>query len=135
LMAYCRIPGNYRRERFGFQFLPDYDEPLWLAVKKETDRAMRKPSRGLISGSDIAEEAVALARKNITDLPYGDRVGLEVADFRTIPELRDRVILCNPPYGIWVRFTETWGTSLNKDAWVLRPLSTSETGSGSLTSG
>jgi len=100
LMAYCRIPGSYRRERFGFQFLPDYDEPLWLAVKKEADGAMRKPARGLISGSDIAEEAVALARKNITDLPYGDRVGLEVADFRTIPELRDRVILCNPPYGI-----------------------------------
>ncbi|NTV33982.1 MAG: class I SAM-dependent RNA methyltransferase, partial [Deltaproteobacteria bacterium] len=24
----------------------------------------------------------------------------EVADFRTIPELRGRVILCNPPYGI-----------------------------------
>jgi len=100
LMAYCRIPGSYRRERFGFQFLPDYDEPLWLAVKKEADGAMRKPARGLISGSDIAGEAVALARKNMTDLPYGDRVGLEVADFRTIPELRGRVILCNPPYGI-----------------------------------
>jgi putative N6-adenine-specific DNA methylase len=100
LMAYGRIPGSYRRERFGFQFLPDYDEPLWLAVKKEADGAMRKPSRGLISGSDIAEEAVALARKNITALPYGDRVGLEVTDFRTIPELRGRVILCNPPYGI-----------------------------------
>jgi len=100
LMAYCRIPGSYRRERFGFQFLPDYDGPLWLAVKKEADGAMRKPARGLLSGSDIAGEAVALARKNMTDLPYGDRVGLEVADFRTIPELRDRVIVCNPPYGI-----------------------------------
>lgn len=100
LMAYCRIPGSYVRERFGFQFLPDYDEPLWLAVRKEADGAMRKPARGLISGSDIAEEAVASARKNMTGLPYGDRVGLEVADFRTIAELRDRVILCNPPYGI-----------------------------------
>jgi putative N6-adenine-specific DNA methylase len=100
LMAYCRIPGSYVRERFGFQFLPDYDEPLWLAVRKEMDGAMREPGRGLISGSDIEGEAVASARKNMTDLPYGDRVGLKVADFRTIPELRDRVILCNPPYGI-----------------------------------
>ena len=100
LMAYCRIPGSYVREHFGFQFLPDYDEPLWLAVRKEMDGAMREPARDLISGSDIAGEAVASARKNMTDLPYGDRVGLKVADFRAIPELRDRVILCNPPYGI-----------------------------------
>jgi len=100
LMAYCRIPGSCRRERFGFQFLPDYDEPLWLAVKKEMDGAMREPGHDLISGSDIAEQAVASARKNIRALPYGDRVSLKVADFRSITELRDRVILCNPPYGI-----------------------------------
>ncbi len=100
LMAYCRIPGSYRRERFGFQFLPDYDEPLWLAVRKELDGAMRQPDHGLISGSDVAGEAVASARKNMRDLPYGDRVPLKVADFRSIPELRDRVIVCNPPYGI-----------------------------------
>ena len=100
LMAYCRIPGSYRRERFGFQFLPDYDDPLWLSVRKELDEAMREPARDLISGSDIAEQAVASARKNIKDLPCGDRVSLKVADFRSITELRDRVILCNPPYGI-----------------------------------
>jgi putative N6-adenine-specific DNA methylase len=100
LMAYCRIPGSYRRERFGFQFLPDYDEPLWLAVRKELDGSMRQPDHGLISGSDVAGEAIASARKNMRDLPYGDRVPLKVANFRSIPELRDRVIVCNPPYGI-----------------------------------
>jgi putative N6-adenine-specific DNA methylase len=100
LMAYCRIPGNYRRERFGFQFLPDYDDPLWLAVRKEMDGAMREPSHGLISGSDVSGEAIASAGKNMTDLPYADRVRLKIADFRDITELRDRVILCNPPYGI-----------------------------------
>ena len=99
-MAYCRIPGSYRRERFGFQFLPDYDEPVWLAVRKEMDGAMREPADGLISGSDLSDEAIASARKNMMDLPYGDRVHLKVADFRSIAELRDRVILCNPPYGI-----------------------------------
>jgi putative N6-adenine-specific DNA methylase len=100
LMAYCRIPGGYRRERFGFQFLPDYEEPLWLAVKKELDGAMREPRHGLIMGSDVAREAVARASKNLAELPYGDRVGLKVENFRAIPDLRDRVILCNPPYGI-----------------------------------
>ncbi|MCU0595096.1 MAG: class I SAM-dependent RNA methyltransferase [Desulfobacterota bacterium] len=100
LMAFCRIPAGYRRPRFGFQFLPDYEAPLWLSVKKEMDGAMQEPRRGLISGSDIAEEAVATAMKNLTDLPYGDRVRLTVGDFRSIPDLGGRVILCNPPYGI-----------------------------------
>jgi putative N6-adenine-specific DNA methylase len=61
---------------------------------------MREPAEGLISGSDLAEDAVDSARRNMMDLPYGDRVSLRVADFRSIRELRDRVILCNPPYGI-----------------------------------
>jgi putative N6-adenine-specific DNA methylase len=100
LMAYCRIPGSYRRERFGFQFLPDYDGPLWLAVRKELDEAVREPGQGLISGSDASGTAVASARKNMTGLPHGDRVSLKVSDFRSITELRNHVILCNPPYGI-----------------------------------
>jgi putative N6-adenine-specific DNA methylase len=61
---------------------------------------MREPSHGLISGSDVSGEAVASAGKNMTDLPYADRIRLKIADFRNITELRDRVILCNPPYGI-----------------------------------
>ncbi|MGE5842262.1 MAG: THUMP domain-containing class I SAM-dependent RNA methyltransferase, partial [Deltaproteobacteria bacterium] len=100
LMAYCRIPAGYRRERFGFQFLPDHDDRLWSTVKKEMDEAVREPSHGLISGSDVSGEAVARARKNLAELPSGDRVGLKVADFRSLPEIRDAVILCNPPYGI-----------------------------------
>jgi putative N6-adenine-specific DNA methylase len=100
LMTYCRIPGGYMRKRFGFQLLPDYDETLWFAVKQELDGAMREPAQGLISGSDLAGEAIDSARKNMMDLPYGDRVALRVTDFRAIRELPDRVILCNPPYGI-----------------------------------
>jgi len=58
---------------------------------------MREPAQGLISGSDLAGEAIDSARKNMMDLPYGDRVDLRVTDFRAIRELPDRVILCNPP--------------------------------------
>jgi putative N6-adenine-specific DNA methylase len=100
LMSYCRIPCGIRRERFGFQFLPDYDEFLWSAVKREQEAAIRELPEGLITGSDLAGEAIARAKKNLADLPYGERVSLKVADFRSIPELRGRVIICNPPYGI-----------------------------------
>ena len=100
LMAYCKIPGGYNRKRFGFQLLPDYDETLWLAVKQKLDGAMREPAEGLISGSDLAGEAIDSAKRNLMDLPYGNRVVLRVTDFRAIRELPDCVILCNPPYGI-----------------------------------
>jgi len=100
LMAHCRIPGSFKRERFGFQFLPDYDEPLWLAVRKEMDEAMQEPADSLISGSDLSAQAVAMARRNMMDLPFGDRVSLKVTDFRAIPKLQNQVILCNPPYGL-----------------------------------
>jgi putative N6-adenine-specific DNA methylase len=100
LMSYCGIPGSYLRKRFGFQCLPDYDKGLWLAEKQKLDGAMREPPYGLISGSDLSGDAVVSAKRNLRDLPYGDRVTLKVADFRSITELRDQVILCNPPYGI-----------------------------------
>jgi len=100
LMTYCRIPGAYLRKRFGFQFLPDYDETLWLAVKQEMHRAMRPPPEALISGSDRSAKAVDSARRNLTELPWGERVLLRVADFRTLCNVQDRVIVCNPPYGI-----------------------------------
>lgn len=100
LMTYCRIPGAYLRERFGFQSLPDYDETLWLTVKQEMDSAMRRLPEGLISGSDRSAKAVDSARRNLMELPWGERVALRVADFRTIQDLQDRVIVCNPPYGI-----------------------------------
>jgi len=100
LMTYCRIPGAYLRKRFGFQFLPDYDETLWLAVKQEMNRAMRPPPEALISGSDRSAKAVDSARRNLTELPWGERVLLRVADFRTLCNVQDRVIVCNPPYGI-----------------------------------
>ena len=100
LMTYCRIPGSYMRKRFGFQSLPDYDETLWSSVKQELDRQMREPTEGLVSGSDLSGEAIASASKNLREIPYGDRVSLRIADFRALEELRNRVILCNPPYGI-----------------------------------
>ena len=100
LMTYCRIPGAYLRKRFGFQCLPDYDEALWMAVKQEMDLAMRPLPEALISGSDCSTQAVHSAGRNLGELPWGERIPLRVADFRTLQGLQNRVIICNPPYGI-----------------------------------
>ena len=100
LMKYCRIPSGFLRKRFGFEFLPDFDRGLWERVKADADAQMRPLPEGLIAGSDASPEAVRAAKTNLAALPCGDRIELKVAPFQELAELKDRVIVCNPPYGI-----------------------------------
>ncbi|MGE5255772.1 MAG: THUMP domain-containing class I SAM-dependent RNA methyltransferase [Hyphomicrobiales bacterium] len=100
LMHYCRIPAAWLRSRFGFERLPDFDPRLWASVKATADREIRPLPAGLISGSDIAREAVATARDNLRKLPHAETISLERADVRRRRDLSERAIVCNPPYGI-----------------------------------
>ena len=100
LMAACRIPAAHRRSRFGFSFLPDFDQAAWQTVKQNADRRIRKLSPGLVSGSDIAPEAVKSAQTNCRSLPGGDAIRIKQSDFRTLNSLKKHIILCNPPYGL-----------------------------------
>ncbi len=106
LMRYCNIPSGIFRNKFGFEFLPDFDGSIWRQVKKEADKSIRKLPQGLIAGSDLSEEAVDAARINIMGLNYGKNVRLERADFRELPAIEGRVIVTNPPYGIRMRKDE-----------------------------
>lgn len=100
LMNHCRIPSGYLRKRFGFQLLPDFEGNVWEKVKGEEDRKIRPLSLGGIAGSDISRTALKTAATNLASLPHGRDVGLRTASFQKIGDLRDRVIVCNPPYGI-----------------------------------
>jgi putative N6-adenine-specific DNA methylase len=100
LMTACRIPAGYLRERFGFENLPDFNPQTWAALRHEQRGRIRELPEGLISGSDLNPRAVAAAEANLRSLPQGNGVSVRARDFRQIPDLRDRVILCNPPYGI-----------------------------------
>jgi putative N6-adenine-specific DNA methylase len=100
LMSCGRIPSGVLRERFGFEFMPDFDEALWDEVKEEAMNGIRHVPEELIVGSDISPEAVAAARKNASRLPQGDKIQFIEMDFREIEEWRDKVIITNPPYGI-----------------------------------
>ncbi|RPJ74901.1 MAG: class I SAM-dependent RNA methyltransferase [Desulfobacteraceae bacterium] len=103
LIRHCRIPPGLLRTRFGFERLPDFDPGVWAAVKAAGDRRMRPLPPGLIAGSDIAGEAVAAARTNLSRLPHGSGISVARLDFRRMEGLPDRVIVCNPPYGIRLR--------------------------------
>ncbi|MBW1899312.1 MAG: class I SAM-dependent RNA methyltransferase, partial [Deltaproteobacteria bacterium] len=50
LMRYCNIPSGIFRNKFGFEFLPDFDGSIWKQVKKEADASIRELPQGLIAG-------------------------------------------------------------------------------------
>ncbi len=100
LMQYCNIPSGFLREHFGFEFLPDYDRSMWTELKNDLDRKIREVPVGLISGSDRSSNAVEISRKNLENLPHGDKINLEVINFTKRTKQKKGIIITNPPYGI-----------------------------------
>ncbi|MBW1889395.1 MAG: class I SAM-dependent RNA methyltransferase [Deltaproteobacteria bacterium] len=104
-MLACGTPAGFLRRDFGFRFLPDFNRQVWHNVKSEADVRIAELPEGLIAGSDIERHAVKASGINCRRLPHGQRISLSRNDFRDLPGLENRVILCNPPYGI--RLQET----------------------------
>jgi putative N6-adenine-specific DNA methylase len=100
LMHFSRIPSGFLRKRFGFAFLPDFAPDIWESEKEKADRQIRALPERLIGGSDVSDQAVAAMRSNLARLPGGESVGCALRDFKEIPELENRTIVTNPPYGI-----------------------------------
>ena len=100
LMTYCRIPAAYLRKNFGFEYLPDFNPSLWEKAKAEEKLHVRELPEGMISASDISSEACIATVKNLSALPFHQNIAIKTIDFRNIRELENRIILCNPPYGI-----------------------------------
>lgn len=99
-MAYCRVPAGYRRSDFGFQRLPDYDPKVWQTVKAAADGQIRKLPDRLICASDVDPQAVSATRVNCKQVPEARHINVLRLDFNQIDQLENRIILCNPPYGI-----------------------------------
>lgn len=99
-MARCRIPAGSLRSGFGFQQLPDYDPAVWKIVKDEAKSQIRKLPDRLIYASDVDPQAVSATRANCKRIPGARKINVLRVDFRQIESLEDRIILCNPPYGI-----------------------------------
>jgi len=100
LMAYCRIPAGFLRKRFGFEALPDFDGATWKRVKEEMDRKIRPLPKGVIFAGDLSKKAVAATQKNLEAFPQHQAIDVRCRDFRKITEVREGVLICNPPYGI-----------------------------------
>ena len=72
----------------------------WERVKRAADRKMVSLPPGLIAGSDIDPHAIRSARANLSTLPGGEAVSVTRADVNDLKGLENRLIVCNPPYGL-----------------------------------
>ena len=109
-MHYCRVPSAFKREKFGFEMLPDFDRRVWEDVRREGETMIREMPEGLIRGSDSERQSVAAARANLREIPGTRGVAVERKDFRELPGIPGATIVCNPPYG--VRVGEAQGAQL-----------------------
>lgn len=100
LMSWCRIPAAHLRRKFGFQFMPEYRQDQWQALRNEADSGIRELPEGLISGSDASAECTMAARKNCSILPSGDRIALRTSQYAQLGDIRGSTIMTNPPYGL-----------------------------------
>lgn len=100
LLHYCRIPAAFRRKRFGFELLPDFDDIKWKDILQQARRVRRNLPENLLSGCDVDMKAVNAARVNLNSISDGNLVRIQKRDFREHPGLKNGVIITNPPYGI-----------------------------------
>lgn len=105
VMQYSRIPSGFKREKFGFENLPDYEPEKWEKIKADGERLQRELPENMIFGSDIDSEAVNAARTNLNNIPQGRNVRIEKADFRDLSGTDNSTMICNPPYGIRISDT------------------------------
>jgi putative N6-adenine-specific DNA methylase len=95
----CKIPPGKFRKSFGFERWKDFDDELFSKIKVECN-SQRVSSPVKISGSDISEETLRIARANVERAGLSDEVSLEVSDFKdTKPTGEGGFVFLNPPYG------------------------------------
>lgn len=100
LMQHSNIPANFLRERFGFEALPDFDQKIWSTVKREATASYRSVGDGLIRGNDKDSRAIKSAKTNTNNIPGGNKIQFSSKPFQQLPDIKNSVIVCNPPYGI-----------------------------------
>ncbi|HAB52860.1 MAG TPA: RNA methyltransferase [Ignavibacteriales bacterium] len=106
LMHYCKIPAQKLRKKFGFFNLPDFDRTAWNKVKEECDNKIRPLPKGIIKGSDKSQEAIKVAKNNLSHLPYSDSVDLSCKPFQHVKQFENGTMITNPPYGMRLGETE-----------------------------
>lgn len=128
MMAMSMAP-NLKRKEFGFRTWPEYSPILFNNVLAEEQSKMRKPQLD-ITGIDIDDKAVQLARKSLGKIGLRREVRIKTMDFREFKPISEHgMIVTNPPYGERIgddilHFYETMGDAFKNnfkgfDAWLI----------------
>jgi putative N6-adenine-specific DNA methylase len=98
LMA-CNIPAGRFRKSFGFQNWKGYAPETLSKIIREGEEGIRKSPVG-IKGSDISENAISQAERNVISAGLKETISLDISDIGKLktPENKGTVII-NPPYG------------------------------------
>jgi len=99
-IALNRPPG-LTRKWYAFQGWPDFDRPLWNAVRDDARHAVRRALPAPIGGSDARQDVIDFAHANARAAGVGNLLTfakLDVRDSRP-PASEPGMIVCNPPYG------------------------------------
>ena len=91
------IPSNIERQHFAFKNFKNFDAALW----EEIQEAAKKRITGLpceIMGSDINDEVITKARRNLRALPFGRFIETKIASYDELSK-EGVFIITNPPYG------------------------------------
>lgn len=105
-----KTPSANRREKFGFERLPDFEPNLWKKVKKEAVKNSQPIDNNLIQGSDVDSTAVSVAQKNSAVIDPNGKIKIFQKDIFDIEKLESTTIVCNPPYGIRIKESGDLGT-------------------------
>lgn len=99
-IALNRPPG-LTRKWFGFQGWPEFDRPLWNAIRDEARRGMLKEFPAPVQGSDLRRDAIEFARTNARAAGVGHLLAFERLDVKDArpPAGAPGTVICNPPYG------------------------------------
>jgi putative N6-adenine-specific DNA methylase len=108
-MRQSNTPAGILRARFGFERMPDFNDLLWHKVKRGGMKRVNPVPGEMIHGSDISSEAVKASIHNCSLIGAEKVIRIERKDVFDIDKIRNKVIVCNPPYGIRIAKAEELG--------------------------
>ncbi len=123
------IPSNIERQHYAFKNLKNFDKSIWEEIYNGAKRVVRELPCKII-GSDLSDEMILKARRNLRVMSFGRFVETSAKSFDEITKSDEKYfIITNPPYGERIsanipELYESFGTWLkhkmpNTEAWVI----------------
>lgn len=95
----CDLPPQIERHHFAFKNFKNFDSELWESIQGAANTRIKEmPCE--IKGSDISDEMVLKARRNLRGLPIGRFIKVMQSDFKDVEgDDKGGFVVTNPPYG------------------------------------